>query len=87
VFSSEAKYESTTPGLIGWPSFNKAKADGSVVEQPDSSIGMKRTEVVCTNCDSHLGHVFPEDASISGTGQHYCINSLALDFKENDTNG
>ena len=79
LFSSEAKYESTEPGLIGWPSFSEL-ADNSAVElKDDLSLGMHRTEVICKTCGGHLGHVFP--ASDSPTGNHYCINSVSLDFK------
>lgn len=85
LFSSDAKYESTTPGLIGWPSFSKAVDEGSVKIKEDNSFGMKRTEVVCAQCDSHLGHVF--DETTSETGKHYCINSVCLDFKAEKPNG
>jgi peptide-methionine (R)-S-oxide reductase len=78
VFKSGAKYESTTPGLIGWPSFSEAASQGAVELRPDNSAGMHRTEVVCGNCGSHLGHLFDDPSSPNG--QHYCINSVALDF-------
>lgn len=79
LFSSDAKYESTEPGLIGWPSFSEL-ADNSAVElKDDDSLGMRRTEVICKTCGGHLGHVFP--ANDSPTGTHYCINSVSLDFK------
>lgn len=77
IFESEAKYDSATRGLIGWPSFDTA-IEGAVVEQDDLSMGMKRTEVVCSNCGGHLGHVFPADDAPTGT--HYCINSASLGF-------
>jgi len=79
IFKSTDKYDSNTPGLIGWPSFSAAAANGAVELKPDHSWGMDRTEVVCSNCGSHLGHLF-DDAS-SPTGQHYCINSVALNFE------
>lgn len=79
LFKSGAKYESDIPGLAGWPSFSEIAASGAVDLLPDDSLGMHRTEVVCKNCGSHLGHLF-DDAS-SPTGQHYCINSVCLDFK------
>lgn len=79
LFSSESKYESTMPGLIGWPAFSEASAKGTVRLEDDDSLGMQRTEVLCSNCGSHLGHLFPDDSSPNG--QHYCINSVCLDFK------
>jgi len=79
LFSSDTKYESTTPGLIGWPAFSEAAAQGAVKLEEDTSLGMQRTEVLCANCGSHLGHLFPDDSSPNG--QHYCINSVCLDFK------
>lgn len=78
LFSSETKYESSMPGLIGWPAFSEAAKAGSVELRDDTSHGMYRTEVVCSNCQSHLGHLFPDDSSPNG--QHYCINSVCLDF-------
>lgn len=78
LFSSETKYESTMPGLIGWPAFSEAASKGSVTLEDDTSLGMQRTEVLCSNCGSHLGHLFPDDSSPNG--QHYCINSVCLDF-------
>jgi peptide-methionine (R)-S-oxide reductase len=78
LFSSDTKYESTVPGLIGWPAFSEAAGMGSVKLEDDDSLGMHRTEVLCSNCGSHLGHLFPDDSSPNG--QHYCINSVCLDF-------
>lgn len=78
LFSSGTKYESSMPGLIGWPAFSEAAANGAVTLEDDNSIGMQRTEVLCSNCGSHLGHLFPDDSSPNG--QHYCINSVCLDF-------
>jgi peptide-methionine (R)-S-oxide reductase len=80
LFSSKNKYDSVTPGLIGWPSFNDAIDNKSIDLQDDTSLGMKRIEVVCKKCGSHLGHLF-DDSSIPG-GKHYCINSGALDFEQ-----
>ncbi len=79
VFTSDTKYDSTTPGLIGWPSFTEAAGNGAVELKDDSSLGMHRTEVVCSNCGSHLGHLFEDESSPNG--KHYCINSASLDFE------
>lgn len=80
LFKSDAKYDSDVPGLMGWPSFSEVAASAKVELKDDSSLGMHRIEVICRTCGSHLGHIF--DDSSSPTGQHYCINSVALDFKE-----
>ena len=79
LFTSEQKYDSTTPGLAGWPSFSEVANSDAVELKDDNSLGMHRVEVTCKKCGGHLGHVF--DDSSSPTGQHYCINSVALDFK------
>lgn len=78
LFSSSAKYDSRTPGLIGWPSFSELEHNDAVKLAPDDSLGMHRTEVQCAKCGGHLGHVF--DANDSSTGKHYCINSACLGF-------
>ena len=80
IFKSEHKYDSTTPGLLGWPSFSEAAHNDALVLSDDDSLGMHRTEVTCSNCGSHLGHLFPDDSSPNG--QHFCINSAALDFEK-----
>lgn len=77
LFNSDDKYESKTPGLIGWPSFDTA-VEGAIEYRKDGALGMERTETVCANCGVHLGHVFDADDAPSGT--HFCINSLSLDF-------
>lgn len=80
LFKSDAKFESKIPGLMGWPSFDEA-LPGSIVSKEDRSLGMRRTEITCARCGSHLGHVF-DDAEDSKTEKHYCINSVCLDLEE-----
>lgn len=80
LFTSDSKYDSTIPGLEGWPSFADAAKSDAVELTDDNSLGMHRTEVTCKNCGSHLGHLFDDESSPSG--KHYCINSVSLDFKE-----
>lgn len=80
LFSSDAKFDSNTIGLAGWPSFDQA-IPGSVELRQDDSYGMRRTEVVCARCGSHLGHVFDDDPEAS-TGKHYCINGACLLMKK-----
>ena len=82
LFKSEDKYDSHMPGLIGWPSFSEAANNKALKLVPDDSLGMSRTEVRCAVCDSHLGHLFDDPSSPNG--QHYCINSAALEFKRAD---
>lgn len=79
LFASNSKYESSQPGLAGWPSFAEAASSDAVRLKDDDSHGMHRIEVVCANCGSHLGHIF--DDTESKSGKHYCINSACLDFK------
>lgn len=75
LFSSETKFDSD----CGWPSFDRS-LEGNVEFRNDNSLGMQRTEVLCSNCKSHLGHVF-EDGPRETTGKRFCINSVSLAFK------
>ena len=77
LFGSDTKFESHS----GWPSFTDPINRQHVELIEDVSHGMTRTEVVCNNCDAHLGHVFP-DGPVDKGGQRFCINSASLDFEQ-----
>jgi peptide-methionine (R)-S-oxide reductase len=74
LFDSSSKFNSH----CGWPSFDNEITKGNITEIPDYSHGMVRTEIVCSKCGSHLGHVF--DDGSTDTGLRYCVNSVSIDF-------
>jgi peptide-methionine (R)-S-oxide reductase len=81
LFDARTKFDSGT----GWPSFWEPISPESVATEQDNSWLMRRTEVLCSHCGSHLGHVFPDGPE--PTGQRFCINSVVLKLKERDTDG
>lgn len=84
LFSSDQKYDSGS----GWPSFTQAVSDDAVATEDDTSFGMKRVEIICRKCGSHLGHMFDDGPTqLNGkpsTGKRFCVNSKSLMFKGSD---
>ena len=78
LFRSQTKFDSH----CGWPSFFSPLAGDRIIERRDTSLGMARTEVLCANCHSHLGHVFEGEGYGTPTDLRYCINSISLTFEE-----
>lgn len=78
LFDSSSKFDAG----CGWPSFDKEIQQGKIKEVLDKSHGMIRVEIICANCDSHLGHVFNDGPT--ATGLRYCVNSVSLDFNKEE---
>lgn len=75
LFDSDSKFNAG----CGWPSFHSELEEANIVQRPDFSHGMSRIELLCRNCDAHLGHIFPDGPP--PTGMRYCINSVSLEFR------
>ncbi|HEV3368747.1 MAG TPA: peptide-methionine (R)-S-oxide reductase MsrB [Acidimicrobiales bacterium] len=75
LFDTDAKFDSGS----GWPSFDRATANGTIIERVDRKFGMARTEILCARCGGHLWHVFPDGPT--DTGLRYCVNSLSLTYE------
>lgn len=80
LFRSDQKFESH----CGWPSFFSPLAGDTIIERSDDTLGMRRTEVLCANCGSHLGHVFAGEGYDTPTDLRYCINSISLELEPTD---